>query len=152
MCPVEARSQLGSDLEFFKQLASIQSEARKKLKDAKQSACQEVERDRKTRRDISNRDIANLLGCSSTLDLQGLPNHNRRLNRHILTEMKAGQLQVILNYLLSQAKHLNENLVEFLMNRDELAIEQDSLLTDVEDITMCISATSPTDTPSPCAL
>ena len=122
------------------------------MKDAKQSACQEVERDRKTRRDISNRDIANLLGCSSTLDLQCLPNHNRRLNRHILTEMKAGQLQVILNYLLSQAKHLNENLVEFLMNRDELAIEQDSLLTDVEDITMCISATSPTDTPSPCAL
>ena len=122
------------------------------MKDAKQSACQEVEKDRKTRRDISNRDIANLLGCSSTLDLQGLPNHNRRLNRHILTEMKAGQLQVILNYLLSQAKHLNENLVEFLMNRDELAIEQDSLLTDVEDITMCISATSPTDTPSPCAL
>ena len=122
------------------------------MKDAKQSACQEVERDRKTRRDISNRDIANLLGCSSTLDLQGLSNHNRRLNRHILTEMKAGQLQVILNYLLSQAKHLNENLVEFLMNRDELAIEQDSLLTDVEDITMCISATSPTDTPSPCAL
>ena len=122
------------------------------MKDAKQSACQEVERDRKTRRDISNRDIANLLGCSSTLDLQSLPNHNRRLNRHILTEMKAGQLQVILNYLLSQAKHLNENLVEFLMNRDELAIEQDSLLTDVEDITMCISATSPTDTPSPCAL
>ena len=122
------------------------------MKDAKQSACQEVEKDRKTRRDISNRDIANLLGCSSTLDLQCLPNHNRRLNRHILTEMKAGQLQVILNYLLSQAKHLNENLVEFLMNRDELAIEQDSLLTDVEDITMCISATSPTDTPSPCAL
>ena len=122
------------------------------MKDAKQSACQEVERDRKTRRDISNRDIENLLGCSPTLDLQGLPNHNRRLNRHILTEMKAGQLQVILNYLLSQAKHLNENLVEFLMNRDELAIEQDSLLTDVEDITMCISATSPTDTPSPCAL
>ena len=122
------------------------------MKDAKQSACQEVEKDRKTRRDISNRDIANLLGCSSTLDLQCLPNHNRRLNRHILTEMKAVQLQVILNYLLSQAKHLNENLVEFLMNRDELAIEQDSLLTDVEDITMCISATSPTDTPSPCAL
>ena len=122
------------------------------MKDAKQSACQEVEKDRKTRRDVSNRDIANLLGCSSTLDLQCLPNHNRRLNRHILTEMKAGQLQVILNYLLSQAKHLNENLVEFLMNRDELAIEQDSLLTDVEDITMCISATSPTDTPSPCAL
>ena len=122
------------------------------MKDAKQSASQEVEKDRKTRRDISNRDITNLLGCSSTLDLQGLPNHNRRLNRHILTEMKAGQLQVILNYLLSQAKHLNENLVEFLMNRDELAIEQDSLLTDVEDITMCISATSPTDTPSPCAL
>ena len=48
------------------------------------------------------------------------------------------QLQVILNYLLTQIETLNENLVEYLITRDELAIEQDSLLTDIDDITKCI--------------
>ena len=43
--------------------------------------------------------------------------------------MNVGQLQVILNYLLTQIETLNENLVEYLITRDELAIEQDSLLT-----------------------
>ena len=146
-------AQLGNNLVYFQQLALIQTEARRKLKEAKQYALHEVEKDRKTRRDINNKDIATLLRSNkSTQEYRNLPNQNRRLNRSLLTDMNAGQLQVILNYLLSQAKTLNENLVEFLMTRDELAIEQDSLLTDVEDITMCISATSPADTPSPCAL
>ena len=122
---------------FFQQLALIQAEARKKLKEAKQFAVHEVEKDRKTRRDINNRDIVNLLRCNTkNIDCQNLPNNYRRLNRHLLTEMNVGQLQVILNYLLSQAKTLNEDLVGYLLRRDELAIEQDSLLTDVEDITI----------------
>ena len=49
---------------------------------------------------------------------------SRKLNRHILTPMNVGQLQVILNYLLTQIETLNENLVEYLITRDELAIEQ----------------------------
>ena len=52
-----------------------------------------------------------------------------KLSRRILTPMNVGQLQVILNYLLTQIETLNENLVEYLITRDELAIEQDSLLT-----------------------
>ena len=148
------KTQLGNDLAFFRQLSLVQSEARKQLKDAKKFASCEVEKERKIRREINNRDIANLLRGEDNqiFDTKNLPAQNRRLNRHLLTEMNSGQLQVILNYLLSQAKNLNENLVEYLMNRDDLAIEQDSLLTDVEDITMCISATSPSNTPSPCAL
>ena len=63
---------------------------------------------------------------------------NCKLNRRILTPMNVSQLQVILNYLLTQIETLNENLVQYLMTRDELAIEQDSLLTDIEDITKCI--------------
>jgi hypothetical protein len=64
--------------------------------------------------------------------------HVRKLNRRILTPMNVGQLQVILNYLMSQIETLNENLVQYLIAKDELAIEQDSLLTDIEDITKCI--------------
>ena len=147
------KGHLGSNLLFFQQLALIQSDARKKLKEAKQLAVYEVQKDRKTRREINNKDINNLLRCNTkNNESENLANNYRRLNRHLLTEMNVGQLQVILNYLLSQAKTLNEDLVDYLLARDELAIEQDSLLTDVEDITICISATSPIDTPSPCAL
>ena len=62
----------------------------------------------------------------------------QKLNRRILTPMNVSQLQVILNYLLTQIETLNENLVQYLITRDELAIEQDSLLTDIEDITNSI--------------
>ena len=48
--------------------------------------------------------------------------------------------QVVLNFFLSKIETLNDNLVEYLLTRDELAIEQDSLLTDIEDITKCISS------------
>ncbi len=51
----------------------------------------------------------------------------------------SGLLQVILNCFLSKIETLNEDLVEYLITRDDLAIEQDSLLTDIEDITKCIS-------------
>ena len=134
---------MSNNLSFFRQLAFIQSEARKRLKEAKQFAADQVAKDRKTRRDTNSKDIASLLSVEgSTFEIRNLPNYTRRLNRHLLTEMNAGQLQTIHNYLLSQAKILNENLVEYLMTRDELAIEQDSLLTDVEDITKCISETT----------
>ena len=49
-------------------------------------------------------------------------------------------MQVVLNFFLSKIETLNDNLVEYLLTRDELAIEQDSLLTDIEDITKCISS------------
>ena len=114
-----------------------------------------METDRKDRRDTNNKNIARLLGVGENNSFWRDRNphyQNRRLNRHLLTEMNINQLQVILNYLFAQVETLNENLVQFLITRDELAIEQDSLLTDVEDITKCISATSvPTPTSSPCA-
>lgn len=83
-------------------------------------------------------DIAKLL-LSSPESIRYLdqPGTNK-LNRRILTPMNVSQLQVILNYLLTQIETLNENLVQYLIARDELAIEQDSLLTDIEDITKCI--------------
>ena len=47
-----------------------------------------------------------------------------KLSRSVLTSMTVGQLEFILNYLLSQIEILNEDLVQFLIARDELAIEQ----------------------------
>ena len=76
--------------------------------------------------------------AGTTTSLTTTAGGNCKLNRRILTPMNVSQLQVILNYLLTQIETLNENLVQYLMTRDELAIEQDSLLTDIEDITKCI--------------
>lgn len=49
--------------------------------------------------------------------------------------MNVAQLQVIVNDLLSQIKSLNEDLVHMLLDRDDLHMEQDSMLVDIEDLT-----------------
>ncbi|XP_047676662.1 schwannomin-interacting protein 1 isoform X2 [Tachysurus fulvidraco] len=52
-----------------------------------------------------------------------------------LRDMCLGQLQVITNDLHSQIQGLNEELVQLLLLRDELHMEQDAMLVDVEDLT-----------------
>ena len=88
------------------------------------------------------RDLGGLIGersaakiTSSSSSSSSGPNRRKRLGRHVLTELNLAQLQVILNYLLSRIEELNGKLVEYLIERDELLMEQDSLLTDIEDIT-----------------
>lgn len=63
------------------------------------------------------------------------PEDRRRLSRQILTEMNVAQLQVIVNDLHTQIETLNEKLVQYLMDRDDLHMEQDSMLVDIEDLT-----------------
>ncbi len=65
----------------------------------------------------------------------------RKFSRLALTGMNTAQLQVILEFLLSRIEELNESLVRYLISRDELVMEQDALLTDVEDITKGIGGT-----------
>lgn len=78
------------------------------------------------------------------------------MSRQILTELNIAQLQVIANDLHSQIEGiaiydltflvlknliilsvpgLNEELVRMLLNRDDLHMEQDSMLVDIEDLT-----------------
>lgn len=59
----------------------------------------------------------------------------RRVSRQMLTEMNVAQLQIIVNELHTQIERLNENLVQYLMERDELHMSQDSMLVDIEDLT-----------------
>ncbi|KAG7167898.1 Schwannomin-interacting protein 1-like 1, partial [Homarus americanus] len=54
--------------------------------------------------------------------------------------MNVAQLQVIVNDLHTQIESLNEDLVTFLMERDDLHMEQDSMLVDIEDLTKHIGA------------
>ena len=84
------------------------------------------------------RDLGDLIGERSAAKISSSssgPNRRKRLGRHVLTELNLAQLQIILNYLLSRIEELNGKLVEYLIERDELLMEQDSLLTDIEDIT-----------------
>lgn len=59
----------------------------------------------------------------------------RRVSRQMLTDMNIAQLQVIVNELHTQIERLNENLVQYLMDRDDLHMSQDSMLVDIEDLT-----------------
>ncbi|XP_070775543.1 schwannomin-interacting protein 1-like isoform X2 [Enoplosus armatus] len=59
----------------------------------------------------------------------------RNLRRGDMRDMSLGQLQVITNDLHSQIQSLNEELVQLLLLRDELHVEQDAMLVDIEDLT-----------------
>ncbi|KAG7523716.1 hypothetical protein JOB18_002223 [Solea senegalensis] len=59
----------------------------------------------------------------------------RNLRRGDMRDMSLGQLQVITNDLHSQIQSLNEELVQLLLMRDELHVEQDAMLVDIEDLT-----------------
>lgn len=122
---------------FAAYVHKIQVDARENLKRAKLEAKTSLALDRDSR-DFTA-EVVRLLGLKLNLNSS---RKNRKLNRHVLTNLNIAQLQVILNFLLSKIENLNEKLVEYLMVRDELVMEQDSLLTDIEDITKGIASTS----------
>jgi hypothetical protein len=49
--------------------------------------------------------------------------------------MNIGQLQVIVNDLYCQIEVNNDALINLLIDRDSLSMEQDSILVDIEDLT-----------------
>lgn len=63
------------------------------------------------------------------------PAEKRRVSRQMLTDMNIAQLQIIVNDFHSQIERLNEQLVHYLMDRDDLHMSQDSMLVDIEDLT-----------------
>ncbi len=115
---------------FALYLKEIRTEAREKLKEVRNKQTEEGvdgggEGQSRQHAKCFIQDLERLFG------LKG----GRKFSRHALTGMNTAQLQVILNFLLSRIEELNEKLVQYLISRDELVMEQDSLLTDVEDIT-----------------
>lgn len=63
-----------------------------------------------------------------------VPETKRRMCRQMLTGMNVAQLQIIVNDLHTFIETLNERLVHYLMDRDDLHMKQDSMLVDVEDL------------------
>ena len=48
--------------------------------------------------------------------------------------MNVAQLKLIQNDYLAQIESLNEELVSLLVARDDLVMEQDAMLTDIQDL------------------
>lgn len=124
-------------VDFFARQAQLQAEARMALAQAKEMARMqmEIEKQAKKKSPIAEivRESFNKIGVP-------FPDSKRRISRQILTDMNVAQLQVIVNDLHTQIESLNEDLVTFLMERDDLHMEQDSMLVDIEDLTKHIGA------------
>lgn len=73
---------------------------------------------------------------SPLADIVGLATYGvKRLDKRTLNNMNNGKLQLIENDLRNQIEKTNEGLKLFLIERDELYMQQDSILVDIEDLT-----------------
>ncbi|KAJ8977714.1 hypothetical protein NQ317_007262 [Molorchus minor] len=126
-----------TETDFFTRQARLQTEARMALAQAKEMARMQMQIERQKQKKSPITEMVR-----HSLEKVGIPfpEEKRRLSRQILTEMNVAQLQVIVNDLHTQIETLNENLVKFLMNRDDLHMEQDSMLVDIEDLTRYLGA------------
>ncbi|KAL3213434.1 hypothetical protein MRX96_035399 [Rhipicephalus microplus] len=124
----EAKSWNGED--FATRQARLQAEARAALAQAKEMARMQMEVERQQKKKSP---IADIVGIS-------FPDSRHRLSRQLLNDMNVAQLQVIVNDLHSQIESHNEDLVKFLLERDDLHMEQDSMLVDIEDMTRYLGA------------
>lgn len=123
--------------DFFSKQARLQTEARMALAQAKQMARMQMEIEKQKQKKSPITEMVR-----HSLEKVGIPfpENKRRLSRQILTEMNVAQLQVIVNDLHTQIENLNEQLVKSLMTRDDLHMEQDSMLVDIEDLTRYLGA------------
>ncbi|KAI5633940.1 schwannomin-interacting protein 1 domain-containing protein [Phthorimaea operculella] len=118
--------------DFYALQATLQTEARIALAQAKEMARIQMERERRSR-PVSP--VTEMLRRSMEKANAPLAADRRRVSRQLLTDMNIAQLQVIVNELHSEIERLNEQLVQMLMARDELHMGQDSMLVDIEDLT-----------------
>lgn len=119
------------DCEFWRVQRRLQEEARGALALARPMARMQVEVERQIQ--LHRRSpVADLLPHLPHISESLM---KRSLRPMDLRDMSLGQLQVITNDLHSQIQGLNEELVQLLLLRDELHVEQDAMLVDVEDLT-----------------
>ncbi|XP_041351531.1 IQCJ-SCHIP1 readthrough transcript protein-like [Gigantopelta aegis] len=122
-----AHSKPEDDEDFFKKQARLQDEAKIALAQACTMAHMQLEVEKQLKKKSP---IADMVGIPSNGDGRW-----RKINRKVLDDMNLAQLQVLVNDLHTQIESLNEELVQMLMERDDLHMEQDSMLVDIEDLT-----------------
>ncbi|XP_076323846.1 uncharacterized protein LOC143232380 isoform X2 [Tachypleus tridentatus] len=122
------KANLGED--FMTRHARLQAEARMALAQAKEMARMQMDIERRKKKKSPIADVVGII----------LPDGCHRLSRQLLTDMNLAQLQVIVNDLHTQIENLNEELVQLLLERDDLHMQQDSMLVDIEDLTRYLGA------------
>ncbi|XP_061426141.1 schwannomin-interacting protein 1-like isoform X1 [Lethenteron reissneri] len=115
------------EMDFASRRRRLQDEARMALAMAQPMARMQVQVEKRSKPPLSD-----LLPHLPHLGESLLKRSLRPGDLHGMTE---GQLQVIVNDLHSQIESLNEELVQLLLVRDELHMEQDAMLVDIEDMT-----------------
>ncbi|XP_053728273.1 schwannomin-interacting protein 1 isoform X2 [Synchiropus splendidus] len=117
------------DMDFLSRQKKLQAEAKLALAMAKPMAKMQVEVEKQNRKKSPVADLLPHMPHISECLMK------RSLKPTDLRDMTLGQLQVIVNDLHSQIESLNEELVQILVVRDELHMEQDAMLVDIEDLT-----------------
>ncbi|XP_041032138.1 schwannomin-interacting protein 1 isoform X5 [Carcharodon carcharias] len=125
----EEESESLDDMDFLTRQKKLQAEAKMALAMAKPMAKMQVEVEKQNRKKSP---VADLLPHMPHISESLM---KRSLKPTDLRDMTIGQLQVIVNDLHSQIESLNEELVQLLLIRDELHMEQDAMLVDIEDFT-----------------
>ncbi|XP_059507039.1 schwannomin-interacting protein 1 isoform X3 [Stegostoma tigrinum] len=125
----EEESESLDDMDFLTRQKKLQAEAKMALAMAKPMAKMQVEVEKQNRKKSP---VADLLPHMPHISESLM---KRSLKPTDLRDMTVGQLQVIVNDLHSQIESLNEELVQLLLIRDELHMEQDAMLVDIEDLT-----------------
>nr|XP_057935045.1 schwannomin-interacting protein 1 isoform X3 [Doryrhamphus excisus] len=125
----EEDSESLEDMDFLSRQKKLQAEAKLALAMAKPMAKMQVEVEKQNRKKSPVVDLLPHMPHISECLMK------RSLKPNDLRDMTLGQLQVIVNDLHSQIESLNEELVQLLVVRDELHMEQDAMLVDIEDLT-----------------
>ncbi|XP_022093890.1 uncharacterized protein LOC110981038 isoform X3 [Acanthaster planci] len=120
--------------DFETQQARLQDEARVALARAEPLARMQMELERQQRKKSPVTELAGVSGMTDICDRL----HGKKLTQRALKNMSLSKLQFVVNDLHSQIESLNEELVQLLIRRDELQMEQDSKLIDIEDLTRWI--------------
>ncbi|ELT97320.1 hypothetical protein CAPTEDRAFT_74919, partial [Capitella teleta] len=113
--------------DFFMTQAQLQAEARVALAQARPMAHMQLEVERQLRKKSP---IAEIVGIPGIGD-----GKRRHIRPQLMYQMNLAQIQVVVNDLHAQIESLNEELVLLLVERDDLHMEQDSMLVDIEDFT-----------------
>ncbi|XP_066266425.1 IQCJ-SCHIP1 readthrough transcript protein-like isoform X4 [Branchiostoma lanceolatum] len=120
------------DTDFLTKEAELKKEAQLALAMAKPMAQMQMEVEKQNRKKSP---VADVVAATPSMAVISENLKRRKLKRRDLMNMSTGQLQVIVNDLHCEIESLNEELVQALMARDELQMEQDSMLVDIEDLT-----------------
>nr|XP_006811401.1 PREDICTED: SUN domain-containing protein 2-like [Saccoglossus kowalevskii] len=122
--------------DFAVKQARLQEEAKLALAQARPMARMQIQVEKQQRKKSPVAELAGAAGLTEITD--GLCG-KRMLKKSTLVTMTVSQIKTIVNDLRSQIENLNEELVQQLIIRDDLQMEQDSKLVDIEDLTRWIN-------------